>query len=115
MGWIGLAAGAAVGAAFALCGLEGIGAIPVLAAIGMGGGALAGGIYDHAQARRNVICGQKTLSLTPVLAPRASAQGSSRENALAYGFALGDINGDRFPDIALAPSGGTNVLSLSGK
>ena len=33
----------------------------------------------------------------------------------AYGFALGDINGDRFPDIALARSGAPNVLYLSGK
>jgi hypothetical protein len=33
----------------------------------------------------------------------------------AYGFALGDVNGDRFLDVALARSGGTNVLYLSGK
>ena len=33
----------------------------------------------------------------------------------AYGFALGDINGDTFPDIALARSGAPNVLYLSGK
>ena len=32
----------------------------------------------------------------------------------AYGFALGDINGDKFPDIALARSGAPNVLYLSG-
>jgi hypothetical protein len=33
----------------------------------------------------------------------------------AYGFALGDMNGDTFPDIALARSGAPNVLYLSGK
>ena len=33
----------------------------------------------------------------------------------AYGFALGDINGDKFLDIALARSGAPNVLYLSGK
>jgi hypothetical protein len=33
----------------------------------------------------------------------------------AYGFALGDINRDGFPDIALARSGAPNVLYLSGK
>ena len=33
----------------------------------------------------------------------------------AYGFALGDINRDKFPDIALARSGAPNVLYLSGK
>ena len=33
----------------------------------------------------------------------------------AYGFALGDLNGDTFPDIALARSGAPNVLYLSGK
>jgi hypothetical protein len=32
----------------------------------------------------------------------------------AYGFAIGDINGDKFPDIALARSGAPNVLYLSG-
>ena len=31
----------------------------------------------------------------------------------AYGFAIGDINGDTFPDIALARSGARNVLYLS--
>jgi len=36
-------------------------------------------------------------------------------NGAAYGFALGDINGDTFPDIALARSGAPNVLYLSGK
>jgi len=36
------------------------------------------------------------------------AQGS------AYGFALGDIDRDGFPDIALARSGAPNVLYLSG-
>ena len=33
----------------------------------------------------------------------------------AYGFALGDVNGDTFPDIAMARSGAPNVLYLSGK
>ena len=33
----------------------------------------------------------------------------------AYGFALGDINRDGWPDIALARSGAPNVLYLSGK
>ena len=33
----------------------------------------------------------------------------------AYGFALGDMNADTFPDIALARSGAPNVLYLSGK
>jgi FG-GAP-like repeat len=33
----------------------------------------------------------------------------------AYGFALGDLNGDKFPDIALARSGAPNVLYLFGK
>jgi hypothetical protein len=33
----------------------------------------------------------------------------------AYGFALGDIHGDRFPDIGLARSGAPNVLYLSEK
>ena len=33
----------------------------------------------------------------------------------AYGFAIGDVNGDKFPDIALARSGAPNVLYLSGK
>ena len=37
------------------------------------------------------------------------------EQGAAYGFALGDMNGDRFPDIALARSGAPNVLYLSGK
>jgi FG-GAP repeat len=37
------------------------------------------------------------------------------KNGSAYGFALGDINGDKFPDIALARSGAPNVLYLSGK
>ena len=33
----------------------------------------------------------------------------------AYGFALGDINRDKFSVIALARSGAPNVLYLSGK
>jgi hypothetical protein len=33
----------------------------------------------------------------------------------AYGFALGDINGDKLPDIALARSGAPNVLYLNGR
>ena len=33
----------------------------------------------------------------------------------AYGFALGDINQDKFLDIALARSDAPNVLYLSGK
>jgi hypothetical protein len=33
----------------------------------------------------------------------------------AYGFAIGDINGDKFPDIALARSGAPNVLYLNGR
>lgn len=33
----------------------------------------------------------------------------------AYGFALGDLNGDKCPDIALARSGAPNVLYLSRK
>ncbi len=37
------------------------------------------------------------------------------KNGSAYGFALGDINKDGFPDIALARSGAPNVLYLSGK
>ena len=37
------------------------------------------------------------------------------DKGAAYGFALGDINGDKFPDIALARSGAPNVLYLSGK
>ena len=36
-------------------------------------------------------------------------------NGAAYGFALGDVNGDKFPDIALARSGAPNVLYLSGE
>ncbi len=37
------------------------------------------------------------------------------EQGSAYGFALGDIDRDGFPDIALARSGAPNVLYLSGK
>jgi hypothetical protein len=37
------------------------------------------------------------------------------EKGSAYGFAIGDVNGDKFPDIALARSGAPNVLYLSGK
>jgi len=33
----------------------------------------------------------------------------------AYGFAIGDVNGDGFPDIALARSGAPNVLFLGAK
>jgi hypothetical protein len=33
----------------------------------------------------------------------------------AYGFALGDVNGDTLLDIALARSGAPNVLYLSGQ
>ena len=36
-------------------------------------------------------------------------------NGAAYAFALGDVNGDKFSDIALALSGAPNVLYLSGK
>ena len=37
------------------------------------------------------------------------------EQGSAYGFALGDVDRDGFPDIALARSGAPNVLYLSGK
>jgi len=37
------------------------------------------------------------------------------QKGVAYGFALGDVNGDTFLDIALARSGAPNVLYLSGK
>ena len=33
----------------------------------------------------------------------------------AYGFALGDLNGDRYPDIALARTGAPNVMYINGK
>ena len=33
----------------------------------------------------------------------------------AYGFALGDVDRDDFPDIALARSGAPNVLYLSSQ
>ena len=33
----------------------------------------------------------------------------------AYGFALGDVNGDKVPDIAMARSGAPNVLYLGRK
>lgn len=35
--------------------------------------------------------------------------------AAAYGFAIGDINGDGKPDIALARSGAPNVVYMNGK
>ena len=44
-----------------------------------------------------------------------SAVAFGDKNGSAYGFALGDINEDGFPDIALARSGAPNVLYLSGK
>jgi hypothetical protein len=37
------------------------------------------------------------------------------KNGRAYGFALGDVGGDSFPDIAMARSGAPNVLCLSGR
>jgi hypothetical protein len=33
----------------------------------------------------------------------------------AYGFAIGDVNGDRILDIAVARSGAPNVLYLGSK
>jgi hypothetical protein len=39
----------------------------------------------------------------------------SDQKGSAYGFALGDVNGDTFIDIALARSDAPNVLYLSGK
>jgi hypothetical protein len=33
----------------------------------------------------------------------------------AYGFALGDLNDDRYPDIAVARSGAPNVMYFSEK
>ena len=39
----------------------------------------------------------------------------SDQNGSAYGFALGDVDGDTFLDIALARSGAPNVLYLSRK
>ena len=39
----------------------------------------------------------------------------SDHNGSAYGFALGDVDGDTFLDIALARSGAPNVLYLSRK
>jgi hypothetical protein len=41
--------------------------------------------------------------------PFGDAKGS------AYGFAIGDLNKDGVPDIALARSGAPNVLYLGGR
>jgi hypothetical protein len=38
-----------------------------------------------------------------------------RSEGSAYGFALGDMNGDKFPDIALARSGAPMSCYLSGR
>ena len=47
------------------------------------------------------------------MAPDRSPVAFGDGQGTAYGFAIGDVNGDKLPDIALARSDAPNVLYLS--